>query len=348
MYYHITSLTNDIIASNLPPELWSEANRCVNVSVSELCPIKNKKKRHGVILSDEIRLYLCTYDENITNKIFKRYQETAAFFGAELIQHKKNITRECRDQVSILKHNISTQNADIVQEFEMLFPQESLNPKDTRANQLEAVCNIVSSHVSEVAKSLYRIWKSSGLIRNEIAVYNMLTSDNPSDDLQILPHQIHKLILRALSPRWIDLKAKNVTVDVRPCNKLVAIDFRTISVALSHMFDNACKYIMPNSTLDIEFKSSASNLLVSFKMISLYIQNNEQNLIFTDNYSGVFPKRLERNGKGKGMWIVKKVMNLNKGDVILEIEAGNEKIQGIYGRYKFTLSMPIMENLTAN
>ena len=52
MYYHITSLTNDIIASNLPPELWSEANRCVNVSVSELCPIKNKKKRHGVILSD--------------------------------------------------------------------------------------------------------------------------------------------------------------------------------------------------------------------------------------------------------------------------------------------------------
>lgn len=49
MYYHITSLTNDIIASNLPPELWSEANRCVNVSVSELCPIKNKKKRHGVI-----------------------------------------------------------------------------------------------------------------------------------------------------------------------------------------------------------------------------------------------------------------------------------------------------------
>lgn len=255
MYYHITSLTNDIIASNLPPELWSEANRCVNVSVSELCPIKNKKKRHGVILSDEIRLYLCTYDENITNKIFKRYQETAAFFGAELIQHKKNITRECRDQVSILKHNISTQNADIVQEFEMLFPQESLNPKDTRANQLEAVCSIVSSHVSEVAKSLYRIWKSSGLIRNEIAVYNMLTSDNPSDDLQILPHQIHKLILRALSPRWIDLKAKNVTVDVRPCNKLVAIDFRTISVALSHMFDNACKYIMPNSTLDIEFKS---------------------------------------------------------------------------------------------
>lgn len=227
MYYHITSLTNDIIASNLPPELWSEANRCVNVSVSELCPIKNKKKRHGVILSDEIRLYLCTYDENITNKIFKRYQETAAFFGAELIQHKKNITRECRDQVSILKHNISTQNADIVQEFEMLFPQESLNPKDTRANQLEAVCSIVSSHVSEVAKSLYRIWKSSGLIRNEIAVYNMLTSDNPSDDLQILPHQIHKLILRALSPRWIDLKAKNVTVDVRPCNKLVAIDFRS-------------------------------------------------------------------------------------------------------------------------
>ena len=43
MYYHITSLTNDIIASNLPPELWCEANRCVNVSVSELCPIKNKK-----------------------------------------------------------------------------------------------------------------------------------------------------------------------------------------------------------------------------------------------------------------------------------------------------------------
>ena len=43
-----------------------------------------------------------------------------------------------------------------------------------------------------------------------------------------------------------------------------------------------------------------------------------------------------------------KSYELDKGDVILEIEAGNEKIQGIYGRYKFTLSMPIMENLTAN
>ena len=48
MYYHITSLTNDIIASNLPPELWSEANRCVNVSVSELCPISTDAiKSHG-------------------------------------------------------------------------------------------------------------------------------------------------------------------------------------------------------------------------------------------------------------------------------------------------------------
>ena len=52
MYYHITSLTNDIIASNLPPELWSEANRCVNVSVSELCPIKNKKRMLIKIISE--------------------------------------------------------------------------------------------------------------------------------------------------------------------------------------------------------------------------------------------------------------------------------------------------------
>ena len=79
MYYHITSLTNDIIAFNLPPFFGCYSNCCLIVSFCYFFILKKKKKRHGVILSDEIRLYLCTYDENITNKIFKRYQETAAF-----------------------------------------------------------------------------------------------------------------------------------------------------------------------------------------------------------------------------------------------------------------------------
>ena len=82
------------------------------------------------------------------------------------------------------------------------------------------------------------------------------------------------------------------------------VDYPTISVILGHLWNNAIKYVHPNSTLDINFHSNGKHLVTKIKMFSLKIENEEIDDIYKEGYSGKWAKMISKEGHGIGMFYI--------------------------------------------
>ena len=119
------------------------------------------------------------------------------------------------------------------------------------------------------------------------------------------------------------------------------VDYPTISVILGHLWNNAIKYVHPNSTLDINFHSNGKHLVTKIKMFSLKIENEEIEDIYQEGYSGKWAKMISKEGHGIGMFYIKRLTEMNGG--YLNVQAGITvtKINGIpYAYNEFCLSLP--------
>jgi sensor histidine kinase regulating citrate/malate metabolism len=72
---------------------------------------------------------------------------------------------------------------------------------------------------------------------------------------------------------------------------------------------------MPNSEFKISFKSVESFINIEFNMISLKVEPDELDKIFSEEISGHWSEELELAGDGIGMFMIKKLIELNKGTV---------------------------------
>jgi signal transduction histidine kinase len=185
--------------------------------------------------------------------------------------------------------------------------------------------------------------KNVNLIKAEFDVYDMLSVKNPT--LEFFTHNPHKLTLLVLSPFWLELIEKGIKINISECKGEVYVDYRSVSVALSHIFENTSKYICRNTTLNINYVENNGFIIINFEMISLKIKPEEKDKIFEDNYSGDYAKSTTLAGSGLGMSIVKKLTELNRGEIIVEIDTDEklrEKVMGIpYEKNIFKIKLPI-------
>src|SRR5690606_421850 len=141
-----------------------------------------------------------------------------------------------------------------------------------------------------------KILKSSNLMKAEFEVYEMFNNDDPY--LDFTDHQIHKVIILTLNPFWLDLVERHININIQSSYEKVYIDYKSISVALSHIFDNVSKYIMPSSELKIWFHSDDEYVSLFFEMISLKVEDDELNKIFNETNSGRWAVDAELSGDG--------------------------------------------------
>ena len=154
-------------------------------------------------------------------------------------------------------------------------------------------------------------------MKAEFDVYEMLKTENPYLDFS--KHQIHKVLILTLNPFWLDLLELNASINIEPYHGTVTIDYKSISVVLSHIFDNIAKYIMPYSELNISFSDIQEKVIIIIEMNSLKVESSELKELFSENYSGNWARKLDLDGDGIGMYIVKKLTEMNNGKVRFEI-----------------------------
>lgn len=311
MNFLIKNNSGQTIATNLADtRIINQIIKCKERVETVKCDATGKTRRQGFENNRDFSLFLTSDDPNITNKIFGHYFKAFSILAKEVIENIDNVKSKESQKTRRLKHNLINHNTNILQELYKLIPQDSFK---AGSNHIDIIQSGITKDIKKSAFTYLKVLKSSNLMKAEFDVYEMLDKENP--DLDFYEHKIHKVIVLTLNPFWLDLVENKINIEIQPSMEKVTIDYKTISVALSHIFDNATKYIMPNTEFKISFKSEESFINIEFNMISLKVEPDELDEIFSEEISGYWSEELELAGDGVGMYMIKKLIELNKGTV---------------------------------
>lgn len=170
-----------------------------------------------------------------------------------------------------LFHNIGSLNATNSQELEKIFPPTLFSEKFNEF--LKKAKDLISNKPDEVAISLFKIYKDTEAIKNESIIFKSIEENDISTSFQ--DHVIYRVILNVLYKFYSDFTEKGIYVDIDDNEDYVRLDYRTFSVILFHLFDNAVKYSMPEEKIKIKFNKNDEGLSIDFEMWSTIMEESE-------------------------------------------------------------------------
>lgn len=313
MYTHIQDNDGNVICTNLPDDLIVEFNQCREEYESTMCPIRGIPKKHGKISLSSGSIYLCSYDKEITRKIFARHMHMCSELYASILSSRAILREHERKKIIRLEHNIETYHKKIQEELEEIIPLDTIKASNIWKEWLEIIKENVENDFKKTAVSLLHIIKNMKLIKAEIEVFDLFNTNVES--LQIAPHPIHKVVNLAMQSFWIEFVQKSIEIKIGTSYDKVLIDYPSFSVVLGHIFDNAVKYACPNYPINICFEADRQFVYLTFDMTSVIVTVDELDKIYTEEYSGEYAVKAKMHGYGLGMYYVKKLTEMNEGTV---------------------------------
>ena len=107
------------------------------------------------------------------------------------------------------------------------------------------------------------------------------------------------------------------------------IDYNAIKVASYYILDNAIKYSLENTGIQILFVDSDNTLEIVFRMVSPQILKEEQDLIFEKGFRGQNAKLLKSSGSGYGLHCAKKILSIVQADLSFNSSDSTKMRSGI-------------------
>lgn len=300
-----------------------------------LCPNDSLKKRVTYRISETYELFICSAKAK-TTKNFNILVENIVYAIPTLLNLytsiKKDTLSETTKRVDRVVHNLKTLNAHSIQELYTLIPQEDLMRNLKRSSNI--VSSIIERNTTKAAKVFLHVAKLNLGIKAEFSIYEKLLRGNYN--LQKSRCNIRDVIMIVLYPFFTDFSEKKVIVNVQESYEKAWFDFESFQVAMYHIIENAAKYVLKESVIDISFAIHDNMHVVIFNMKSLFLNPSEEQDIFKEGFSGELAKRIKQNGKGIGMYRARKLLELNGGtiefiagdivSIVNEIEYANNKI----------------------
>ena len=319
MIYHITDISGTKLSSNAPINCFDCIVNCSTPCRKVTCPKKNKETRIGKIINDKTVIFLCNSKFVKSSKMFKKEMSLINDFSDEINSFIHSASKDISTQIFRLLHNLITYNAHILQDIYSIIPQEELSKRGKEI--VRSINNELSNGNIKNAVSILRILKNANMMKSEFSIFNKLYEQEPS--INIMEHEVHKVVLLVFNSFWYDLLQNGNYINIQPFTEKVPFDYESISAALAHIIDNTCKYIAPKTELNIKFHSTADHLVLSFEMISTVIKDSEVEKIFMEGYSGETPQQHDLHGKGVGLYMVKRLLSLNKATIYLKNNTTN-------------------------
>ena len=305
--------------------------------------INNGKTRAGTVSNQFGKVYAFTDEKTylISSKKFNTELNSLLNSINYISESIDNGIESYKQNINRIIHNVITANAHNVQEFFLLFPQNDISRRVNK-KQISYIKKIVDENSKEVSKALLKIAKNNTAMKIEFSIFQKLYNKNTR--LEVRLHNVHRVIMNILYIFFADFTDKDVYVQVSESKCEALFDYESFHVILYHMIENATKYIKPNSKLIINIECNKNNFVqINLEMISLEIKDSERELIFEEGYSGDAPTKIFKNGKGLGLNIVSRLVELNNGKVDVLIDEKSLDIDNGFRYQKniFLLQMPI-------
>ncbi|MBS1761881.1 MAG: HAMP domain-containing histidine kinase [Bacteroidetes bacterium] len=313
-HYSIYSSSRELICDNLVFECKLCFQECNSLGKQILnCPKYGGQRRQGKITNTKGTTFLC--DKTKTTKLFRDKLEALSYAFYDLQIPRKQFELEAKQieqqRVNRLIHNLTSLNAHNIQEIDDFIPQELL--ASNYQDLLKYIQDQIKRDSKNAALMFLRIAKHNVHMKSEFSIYNKL--DRLNAELKPTLNPIRKVILNVLHTFFIDFNNQNIYVYVSEFKGRVKIDYESIQVALYHLIENATKYTMSNTDVQIKFEEKYTEVDVHFIMKSLYLEDDEVEKIFGEGYSGKVARECKLNGDGIGMWQINRMLKLNNGSV---------------------------------
>lgn len=312
----IRGYSGKLLHSDLDENCLTCIEQCKSKSeIIEICPNFKQKRRRGKVEKDLSQVYICSSDIELirSSRLFKEKIDVYVEMLSELTLLKEEIKEDVNQETKRLIHNLTSLNAHSIQDLYNLVPQELLtkNFKD----QFVITKELIFQNLDEAASTFLRIAKNNASIKTEFSVFNKLYESNPV--LNFKKHTIRKVVFNLLYVFFQDFTDLKIHVDVDDNYDSIIFDYESLHVALYHIFENATKYAKPNQNISIAFSKTLRYFDIHITMISIQITDKDYLNLFDEKYSGIYAKKLNRAGSGIGLHLVKRILELNKAELII-------------------------------
>jgi len=199
----------------------------------------------------------------------------------------------------------------------------------------------------EFAREVLSILKAITQANFEYTVLDYLSGTKPLTQQDFGTHKVHTLCALCFYLYDAEFNKNHIRVIIGLSHQKCCVNFESIKTVLGQLFENALKYAEPNTDIHISFPDEDSGLIsIEMKMQSLAFKNAEKACLLKIGGRGVEADKNAFEGKGIGLGMVQRLVNLNYGSIeIYSDEASSREIDGIpYSNNIFRLNLPRNQN----
>ncbi|MCP9750702.1 ATP-binding protein [Ferruginibacter sp. HRS2-29] len=316
-YYYAIKTDGDYIFDNFPKNLrnlvtnYSDSQKIIEVIIDD----KVLKARLGSKSNSYGTLFTLTTDDKFIRryKLFKDLLEMSIISIESLSSFQNDLVARHNSENQEFIHNVTSLNTYSIQDLFALIPQKILTENFTKQN--DVVKQIIAEKPKVATKTLLKLIKYSLATKVEFSVFERTMKIHSIS--QKIEYSIRILVLSILQIFMEDFEEREITVYLDACEKRISVDHDSLFVSLYYIFDNAIKYCHPKTDFKIIFKEEQDSFSILFVMISIRIEQNEIEKLFTRGYRSENVKQLNAGGNGIGMYRILKTLKFN--DAILVV-----------------------------
>ena len=251
------------------------------------------------------------YNENLLcriNMISEKAERNMRINMRKIENEKENV----KSLVTDISHQLKTPLAN-VELYNTLLAEEGISDEE-RLEFLETE-GIAIEKLKMLVDSLINISRLEA---------DMISIDKKEENLK-------ECIESAISSVKADAAKKNITIknEIKE-DCILAIDRKWTTEAIFNLLDNAVKYTAPNGKINLSLDNGINYFALNIEDNGIGIDTNEYNDIFKRFYRSRNDIVQNEKGSGVGLYLVRKIMNLQDGNVMVSSEKGKGSTFTLY------------------
>lgn len=251
------------------------------------------------------------YNENLLcriNMISEKAERNMRINMRKIENEKENV----KSLVTDISHQLKTPLAN-VELYNTLLAEEGISDEE-RLEFLETE-GIAIEKLKMLIDSLINISRLEA---------DMISIDKKEKNLK-------ECIESAISSVKADAAKKNITIknDIKE-DCILAIDRKWTTEAIFNLLDNAVKYTAPNGKINLSLDNGINYFALNIEDNGIGIDTDEYNDIFKRFYRSRNDIVQNEKGSGVGLYLVRKIMNLQDGNVMVSSEKGKGSTFTLY------------------
>lgn len=251
------------------------------------------------------------YNENLLcriNMISEKAERNMRINMRKIENEKENV----KSLVTDISHQLKTPLAN-VELYNTLLAEEGISDEE-RLEFLETE-GIAIEKLKMLVDSLINISRLEA---------DMISIDKKEENLK-------ECIESAISSVKADAAKKNITIknEIKE-DCILAIDRKWTTEAIFNLLDNAVKYTAPNGKINLSLDNGINYFALNIEDNGIGIDSSEYNDIFKRFYRSRNDIVQNEKGSGVGLYLVRKIMNLQDGNVMVSSEKGKGSTFTLY------------------